>query len=120
MINIYEPNIEKYSNSAINAIKTGWISNHGEYVEKTRDLLIEKLNIKHCILMSNGTCATHCLFLALKYKYPNIRKIYVPNNCYVAAHNSALMEYDKTQITVMRMDMNTWNVDTSEEYIRSF
>ena len=24
--------------------------------------------------MNNGTAATHCLFLALKYKYPTINK----------------------------------------------
>jgi perosamine synthetase len=119
MINIYQPNIEKYSESAIKSIKTGWISNHGEYVEKTNTLLKNTLNVKHCILMSNGTCATHCLFLALKYKHPEIQKIYVPNNCYVAAHNSVLMEYDKTQLVIMKMDMNTWNIDTSEEYITS-
>ena len=44
--------------------------------------------------MNNGTCATHCLFLALKYKYPTINKIYVPNNCYIAAWNMALLEYN--------------------------
>jgi perosamine synthetase len=60
------------------------------------------------------------LFLALKYRHPEVRKIYVPNNCYVAAHNSVLNEYDKSQIVVMKMDIDTWNVDTSEEYIRSF
>lgn len=119
MISIYQPTIEKYSESAIKAIKTGWISNHGEYIEKTSSLLKRILNVKHSILMANGTCATHCLFLAIKHKHPDIQKIYVPNNCYVAAHNSALMEYEKTQLTVMRMDVNTWNVDTSEDYIKS-
>ena len=119
MISIYQPDIEKYSDSAISAIKTGWISNHGEYIEKTGSLLKRILNVKHCILMANGTCATHCLFLAIKHKHPEIRKIYVPNNCYVAAHNSVLMEYEKSQLTVMRMDLNTWNIDTSEDYIKS-
>jgi len=119
MISIYQPDIEKYSVSAIHAIKTGWISNHGEYIEKTSSLLKRIFNVKHCILMANGTCATHCLFLAIKHKHPEIRKIYVPNNCYVAAHNSVLMEYEKYQLTVMRMDVNTWNIDTSEDYIKT-
>ena len=34
--------------------------------------------------MNNGTAATHCLFLALKYKYPKIKKIYIPNNVFIA------------------------------------
>ena len=119
MISIYQPDIKKYYDSAISAIRTGWISNHGEYIEKAGSLLKRILNVNHCILMANGTCATHCLFLAIKHKHPEIRKIYVPNNCYVAAHNSVLMEYEKTQLTVMRMDINTWNIDTSEDYIKS-
>ena len=119
MINIYEPNISKYKNSAIDAIQSGWISNHGEFIEKSSKKLKEILNVKHVILMANGTCATHCLFLALKYKCPQINKIYVPNNCYVAAWNCLLMEYDKTNIEVMKMDINTWNICVDEEYIKN-
>jgi len=119
MIYIYEPNITKYKNSAINAIQSGWISNHGEFIGKATQLLKNILNVKYVILMANGTCATHCLFLSLKYKYPEINKIYVPNNCYVAAWNSLLMEYDKTFIEVMKMDINTWNINTDTDYIQT-
>jgi len=119
MISIYLPEISKYTNSALDAIKSGWISNHGIYVEKSTNKLKNFLKVKHVILMANGTCATHCLFLALKYKNPSIDTIYVPNNCYVAAWNSVLMEYDKSVMEVMKMDLNTWNIDTSEEYIKS-
>ena len=68
MISIYEPEISNYSNSPIQAIKSGWISNHGEFVENSTNKLKEILNAKHVILMANGTCATHCLFLSIKYK----------------------------------------------------
>ena len=119
MISIYKPNIENYYYSAIDAIQSGWISNHGKYIEQTCSILKRILRVKHCILMANGTCATHCLFLALKYVHPEISKIYVPNNCYVAAHNSALMEYNKSQLSVMQMNIDTWNIDTSDEYILS-
>jgi perosamine synthetase len=119
MITIYEPNIKKYSQSAIKAIETGWISNHGEFVIKSTNKLKEVLNVKHVILMANGTCATHCLFLAIKHKYPEINKIYVPNNCYIAAWNSVLMEYSKENIEVMKMDINTWNICVNENYIKT-
>lgn len=119
MINIYNSNIIKYTSSAIDAINSGWISNHGIYVEKATNKLKEILNAKNIILMANGTCATHCLFLGLKYKYPNIKKIYVPNNCYVAAWNCLLMEYDKSYIEVLQMDINTWNIKTDEQYINT-
>jgi len=119
MISVYNPDIKSYSKSAIAAIESGWISNHGIYVSKTAELLQSKMGVKYSILMSNGTCATHCLFLALKYKYPEIKKIYVPNNCYIAAVNSAMMEYSKADISVMKMDEHTWNIKTDEKYIRT-
>jgi dTDP-4-amino-4,6-dideoxygalactose transaminase/bifunctional N-acetylglucosamine-1-phosphate-uridyltransferase/glucosamine-1-phosphate-acetyltransferase GlmU-like protein/GNAT superfamily N-acetyltransferase len=118
-VSIYEPNIKEYSTSALNAIKSGWISNHGSNVSKATNMLKKIFNIPYCILMANGTCATHCLFLALKYKYPDVKKIYVPNNCYIAAWNCALMEYNLDQLQVMKMDIKSWNILTDEEYIRS-
>uniref|UniRef100_A0A6C0JKF1 DegT/DnrJ/EryC1/StrS aminotransferase family protein n=1 Tax=viral metagenome TaxID=1070528 RepID=A0A6C0JKF1_9ZZZZ len=119
MIKIYEPATKKYTTSAINAIHSGWISNYGEFIEKSTDKLKEILNINYCILMANGTCATHCLFLSIKYKYPEIKKIYVPNNAYVAAWNSVLMVYTIEQIEVMKMDKKTWNIETDEQYIQT-
>ena len=118
-INIYNANILPYSNSAYSAIQSGWISNHGIYIEKSTNLLKQIMNVPYCILMSNGTCATHCLFLSIKFKYPYIHKIYVPNNAYVAAYNTALMSYDITQLEVMKMDIDTWNINTDTEYIQS-
>lgn len=119
MINIYEPNIDKYKKEAINAINSGWISNHGEYINLATNKLNEILNCKYSILLSNGTCATHCLFLSLKFKYPEISKIYVPNNAYVAAWNSALMVYSLENLEVMKMDLDKWNIETNEDYIKS-
>jgi perosamine synthetase len=119
IIYIYNPNINLYYSSAIEAIKSGWISNHGEYINLSTKKLNDFLNVKHSILLSNGTCATHCLFLAIKYKYPKIKKIYVPNNAYVAAWNSALMVYNIEQLEVMKMNLDTWNIETDESYIQT-
>ena len=119
MISIYNPDISKYSSSAIDAINSGWISNHGIYIEKAKTVFKEIIKCKYAILMSNGTCATHCLFLSIQYKFPDINKIYVPNNAYVAAWNSALMVYNISQLELMKMDLNNWNIDTTEEYIKS-
>lgn len=119
MINIYNPEIKKYIKSAINAIEEGWISNHGKYIELANNKLKQIIKSKYSILMSNGTCSTHCLFLSLKFKYPNINKIYVPNNCYIAAWNAALMVYNINQLEVMKMNIDTWNISTDEIYIKS-
>ena len=116
-INIYNPNITSYTKSAMDAIESGWISNHGKYIGLATEKLKDTMKCKHAILMANGTCATHCLFIALKHAHPAITKIYVPNNAYVAAWNAALMEYSECQLSVMRMDANTWNICTDEDYI---
>jgi perosamine synthetase len=119
MINIYEPNIKQYTESAHKAINDGWISNHGEFINKSTTKLNEILDSKYSILMCNGTCATHCLFLSLKYKFPTISKIYMPNNVYIAAWNAALMVYSMCNLELMKMDLDTWNINISDEYILS-
>ena len=119
MIPIYKPYLKNYKKSVIEAIDSEWISNYGIYVNNAENELKKVLNIKYCILMNNGTATTHCLFLALKFKYPNINKIYVPNNVFVAPWNCVLMEYEKEKLEVMKMNPNTLNIDTSEEYIKS-
>ncbi len=49
MINIHDPDIKKYSMSAIKSIESGWISNHGEYVDKSTKLL-KKISPLKCII----------------------------------------------------------------------
>ena len=101
MIPIYEPYIENYKTSAINAINNNLISNYGVNINNSEEKLKELLKVKYCILMNNGTSATHCLFIALKLKYPNISKIYLPNNVFIAAWNCCLLQYKKIQLEVM-------------------
>jgi perosamine synthetase len=119
MIPIYKPYISKYKTSAIDAINSEWISNHGKYIQLASDKLKSILGNKYCILMNNGTSATHCLFKALKYKYPHITKIYLPNNVFIAPWNCCLMEYPETSMEIMKLNPNTLNIDVSEEYINS-
>jgi perosamine synthetase len=119
MIPIYKPYLSKYTSSAIDAIHSEWISNHGTFIDLASKKLKEIIGVKYCILMNNGTSATHCLFKALKYKYPTIQKIYVPNHVFVAPWNCCLMEYPKKYMEVMKLDTHTLNIDTSEEYIQT-
>lgn len=119
MIPIYIPLLDNYKKSAIKAINSEWISNYGIYVDLATDKIKELLNVKYCVLMNNGTSTTHCLFKALKFKYPEIDHIYIPNNVFIAPWNCALMEYDMNMFEVMRLDETTMNIDTSEEYIKS-
>ncbi len=114
MIPIYKPFLnEKNLKYAHEALNSGWISSQGLYLELAKNKLKEELNFNRVILTNNGTTATHLLSIALKYKYPHIKKIIVPNNVYVAAWNSFIFDKNYELITV-DADLDTWNFDTSK------
>ena len=114
---IYTPDISPYTISVRKALKDGWISSQGEFIEKAASRLQEVLNTPYVVLTNNGTSATHLLYLSLKYKYPDLKKIYVPNNVFVAVWNCALYEYSKDMIEVLEVDPNTLNMNINEFYI---
>jgi len=117
MIPIYTPDTEKYTSSAIKALHSGWISSQGGFISKATEKLQEVLDSKYVILTNNGTSATHMLYRALKYKYPNLKKIYVPNNVFVAVWNCAVLEYPSEMLHVLEMNSVTLNMREDEEYI---
>jgi len=46
MIPIYKPYLNKYKKSSINALDSEWISNYGEYIQKSEDKLKQIFNKK--------------------------------------------------------------------------
>lgn len=111
MIPVYKPFLnEKNCKFAHEAINSGWISSQGKYLDVVKSELQNSFNFQKVILTNNGTTATHLLAIALKYKYPQIKKIIVPNNVYVAAWNSFLFDRYYELIPV-DCDLDTWNFD---------
>jgi perosamine synthetase len=117
MIPIYTPDTEQYTSSAIKALQSGWVSSQGSFILKTSEKLQEILDSKYVVLTNNGTSATHMLYRALKYKHPNLKKIYVPNNVFVAVWNCAVLEYPPEMLHVLEMNPETLNMREDEEYI---
>ena len=117
MIPVYKPRV--FTESAISALQSGWISSQGEFIAKTTEKLRSIMNVPYAILMNNGTSATHMLYRALRFKHPEIQKVYVPNNVFVAVWNAALYEFPKTAIHVLDMNPFTLNMRTDEEYLKS-
>jgi len=107
-IPIAQPHLGSLS-FAHQALDSGWISSQGEYIKKATDLLKETLNVPYAILVSNGTTATHCLFMALKFFHPEVKKIYCPDNVYVAVWNTALYEYPPGALEILPTDPQTLN-----------
>ena len=114
MLPIYQPYLPqeclKYAHDALDST---WISSQGVYIDKAKDLLKETLGSKYVILINNGTCATHMLALGLKFKYPHVKKILVPNNVYVAAWNSFLFS-DGFELIPVDANLDTWNMDIAK------
>ena len=114
MIPIYTPYLTKKTMKyATDALRSGWISSHGKYKKMSEDLLCEQFDCAHALLVSNGTCATHLLAKALRFRHPNINRIIAPNNCYVAAWNSFLFDGYDWKIQLIDSDLKTWNADYS-------
>jgi perosamine synthetase len=119
MIPVYKPYIEKYTKSAETQLREGWVSNHGMYVGLATDLLSNILNVKHCILMNNGTAATECLLLALLYSKPEIKRVYIPNDVFIAPWSLSRKYFDISQLTALSTDYQTMNMEINEEYLLS-
>lgn len=106
---IYTPDISRYTTSIHKAIADGWISSQGEFIEKARNTASAVLGSPYVVLVNNGTSATHLLYKALKFKHPNLRRIYVPDYVFAAVWNCALYEYPPEMISVLPTDPVTLN-----------
>jgi perosamine synthetase len=117
MIPVYKPYLDGLTGSAIEAIQSGWISNHGKFLDLAANLLKEKIGAKFCILTANGTLATEALFVALKWKHPHVKKVYIPDYCFVAPYNCALRHFQPENIFIIPIHPETLNMD--EKYLAS-
>lgn len=111
MLPIYQPYLPKNClRYAHEALDSTWISSQGIYIDKAKERLKEMVGSRYVILVNNGTCATHMLALGLKFKYPHLNKILVPNNVYVAAWNSFLYS-GGFELKTVDARLDTWNMD---------
>lgn len=123
MIPIYKPYLNNTTKQFVqDALDSGWISSQGKYVEIAKQLLRERLNVKHAILTCNGTAATYCLAKALNAIDPSRDTIITSNNSYVASVNSFLHD-QKFVIRTLDANALTWNLDVNssrfEELVQS-
>ncbi len=95
------------------ALDSQWVIWKGPYRKKATEWLGHYLNVQDILLMSNGTTACHFLSKAIKYKFPKIKKIIVPNNVYIACWNSLLFDKDY-EIIPVDADVETWNFDINK------
>lgn len=110
MIPVYSPFLTaagiEYTKRAINS---GWVSSNGAYLEKTTTGLLSLTKQKYVLLTNCGTAANHLMAIGLRYKYPKIKNLIVPNNVYVAAWNQFLVN-PKFKLIPVDCSIRTWNI----------
>jgi CDP-6-deoxy-D-xylo-4-hexulose-3-dehydrase len=96
------------------AIESTWISMDGKYIEKSQNELKSITGCNYIILTLTGSAAILCMAKCLKYKYPNCKKIYIPNNTFMAGMNILLHEFSRENIELLDVDINTLNIENIE------
>jgi len=86
-IPISQPSItQKEIDYVTDAVKSGWVSSLGEYVEKFEKMFSEYCDTKYSLTTSNGTVALHLTLAALGIKQED--EVIVPNFTFIATANS--------------------------------
>ena len=104
-------NIHKAKTYINEALDSTWISMDGKYINKSQDLLKNITGCEYIILTTTGSAAILCMVKCLKYRYPNCKKIYIPNNIFMASINILLHEYPIDYIEIIDIDINTLNIE---------
>lgn len=109
MIPMFKPYLPAYMlKYAHDAIDSTWVSSIGRYISLSQEKLQEISGEKYVLLVNNGTSAVHLVAKAIRFKYPFIKNIVVPNNVYIAAWNGFLFDKDFC-LTPIDSDIDTWN-----------
>lgn len=87
LIPVAEPFFGKEElNNVIKAVKSGWISSKGEFIEKFEKEFAKYCGVKYGIAVSNGTAALHLALVALDIKKGD--EVILPVLTYVACANA--------------------------------
>tara|TARA_Y100001970_G_C14258181_1_gene877188 strand:- start:746 stop:3037 length:2292 start_codon:yes stop_codon:yes gene_type:complete len=108
-------NIEKSIDYVNDAIKTTWISLDGKYLDKCKEMLKPLVGCEYVILTLTGSAAIRCMIKCLKYKFPECKKIYVPNNTFMACINVLLHEFPMECIELLDIDYDTLNIENVDK-----
>lgn len=117
MINIAEPSIgEGELNNVIEAVKSGWISSKGKYIEEFEQKYAKYCGRKYGIATSNGTVALHLALTALGIKEND--EVIVPDLTFVATANA--VKYCNSKPIFVEPHPDYWCMDPEkmEENVR--
>lgn len=110
-IPVSEPNIGKKEISYVTkAVKSGWVSSLGYFVEKFEKDFSRYCGRKYGVSVSNGTVALHLALLALDIGAGD--EVIIPNFSFVATVNSVL--YAGATPVLVDIEPDTLNIDPAK------
>jgi perosamine synthetase len=96
--------------NALDAIRSGWISPHGPYVEEFEARFAELCCARHALAVSSGTAALHLALASLRLQPGD--EVVVPTLTYVATAN--VVRYMGAEPVFVDVDSESWCVDPAK------
>jgi perosamine synthetase len=88
-IPIAEPDIgEDELEKVIEAVKSGWVSSKGPFIEEFEDKFAKYIGLKHGVATSNGTAALHLALVALNIKRGD--EVIIPTLTFASVANAVI------------------------------
>jgi len=89
------------------AVRSGWVSSAGPYIEQFEKKYAEFIGVKHAISTSNGTTALHLSLLS--YGIGKGDEVIVPDFSFIATANA--VTYTGAVPVMVDVDPKTWNIN---------
>lgn len=104
-IPISEPSItQKEIDYVTDAVKSGWVSSLGHYINKFEKKFAEYIGVKYALTTSNGTTALHLVLVCLNIKEGD--EVIVPDLTFIATANA--VAYTGAKPIFVDVDTETW------------
>lgn len=107
-IPVAEPSItEKEIKYVLDAVKSGWVSSLGHYINEFEKRFAEYIGVKYASTTTNGTTALHLALVSLGIKEKD--EVIVPDLTFVAVANA--VAYTGAKPIFVDIDPETWCID---------
>jgi perosamine synthetase len=110
-IPVSEPTItEKETEYVMQAVKSGWVSSLGEFINKFEDAFAKFVGTKYALTVSNGTVALHLSLVSLGIKEDD--EVIVPDLTFIATANA--VKYTGATPVFTDIDKDTWCISPED------
>ncbi len=107
-IPVAEPSItQREINYVSSAIKSGWVSSLGYYIDKFENEFAKYIGVKYALTVSNGTAALHLALVSLGIKTGD--EVIIPDLTFISTANA--IAYTGAKPVFADIEKETWCID---------